>query len=86
MLVLFSFARCLSVVTVQRQVVYIYVSCTVTMLPVPHGVNLTYKIDHIFIMTYHRPLSLVSFKCFFTIAVSSQGKLCNLSYLHICEF
>ena len=53
------------------------------MLPLPHGVNLTYKIDHIFVMTYHRPLSLVSFKSFFTIAVSSQGKLCKLSYLHL---
>ena len=56
------------------------------MLPIPHGVYLTYKIDHNFVMTYHRPLSLVSFKSFFAIAVSSQGKLCKLSYLHICEF
>ena len=32
------------------------------MLPIPHGLNLTYKIDHIFVMSYHRPLSLVSFK------------------------
>ena len=86
MLVLFSFARCVSIVTVKRQVAYIFISCNVTMLPIQHGVNLTYKIDHIFVMTYHRPLSLVSFKSFFTIAVSSQGKLCKLSYLHICEF
>ena len=54
------------------------------MLPIPHGVNLTYKIDHIFVMTYHRPLSLVSFKSFFTIAVSSQGKF-YAKYL-ICIF
>ena len=65
---------------------HLFISCSVTMLPIPHGVNLTYTIDHIFVMTYHRPLSLVSFKSFFTIAVSSQGKLCKLSYLHICEF
>ena len=86
MLVLFSFARCVSFVTVKRQVVYIYISCNVTMLPmlpIPLGVNLTYKIGHIFVMTYHRRLSLVSFKSFFTIAVSSQGKLCKLS---ICIF
>ena len=86
MLVLFSFATCVSVVTVLRQVVYIYISCNVTTLPIPLGFNLTYKIDHIFVMTYHKPLSLVSFKSFFTIAVSSQGKISKVSYLHIFEF
>ena len=45
MLVLFSYARCVSV----RQVVYIYISCNVTM---SHGVNLTYKIDHYFVIDH----------------------------------
>ena len=56
MLVLFSFARCNGVTPSGS-----YFSCNVTMLPIPQRVNLTYKIDHISVMTYHRPLNLVSF-------------------------